>query len=1094
MNLQNDVQGELDISEILKISVGAFVTSGVNDYGIGRFLGFEEDNAIVQYFDFPGENGLHEITVPAISIQTAKVSPSQRVYVHFKKFDTWQVGNVVWFQRAQALVHCADTTEWKVPASSLYIRWNKPAKDPTAFLSNRINETAIYAYARRRFLSLISQQQVAAEGMQCLLSSAVDLEHHQVEVVRRVLRDPIQRYLLGDEVGLGKTIEAGFIMRQHMSDNPEANRILLVVPESLERQWIYELDRRFGLMPMLGEKILVVTLVGLPNLKESFKPTMVVIDEAHHAAALYRDSMVNQVLFEKLRSLAISARALLLLTATPLLHNERDYLTMLHLLDPEIYQLDDLEGFRDRVKKRQSIAEACFVLKSETPNTFLSDAAAQISEQMPNDEFIRRWSAKLRSRLDADCDFNDAERNEAIYRLRTHLSEVYKLHRRLLRNRRVGELKALTPGRAGLTKVEYLDPDAMELFKALECWRQCAIWEWGRAREEKKQAIKDRFSKLLSYCLDLGRSRDSSFGYTEAENGIDPSCVDEIFDGEQAFLRSLADASAQMQKSIFRLDALFNFINSRTNEVRSWVIFCSALGVADRVCAFLANKFGHQVVFRHEVKSSEWLKFHRSKSLAILVCDEQAEHGLNLQGHEALLVHFDLPLSPGRIEQRMGRLDRFCRGNPVRSAVLSAQGNSWEEEWCRFFDEGLNVFGESIASLQYATAIWFEQGLVGCLKEGAGAWGRLSLQIGGAKGEAARERKAIDEQDAIDQMDLPQAEVDSFVDRLRAVESDQKIQKFSDSLKTWARCALHIKVHHEGHDSSGVFRLVFEDGTLIPEPTFEKYFGKVVEEDCLFSHWGDMREVKASARMCFGRRLAQARGCMVARYGETFLDSLADYTRSAERGTSYAFWRCKKTMPKQYEGAYIRLDFQIDADDAQAEALCNGAADIRAIRREADALFPPMHCGLWLNSDHEHVKDQEILKLLEAPLISGRFGEDGDFDLTPSRWASLGRHSYFKDWKLRLQRSYEEAIAIVSGHPSIQDHVARSRASAGDILSNFERQMVSRLSVLPAHAREVEQRQFERELRWRKALHVGLTRPRIVFDSIGMAVLSRKSI
>ena len=61
----------------------------------------------------------------------------------------------------------------------------------------------------------------AAQGLTALLSASIDLMPHQVAAVRRVLNDPIQRYLLADEVGLGKTIEAGLIIRQHLIDNPE---------------------------------------------------------------------------------------------------------------------------------------------------------------------------------------------------------------------------------------------------------------------------------------------------------------------------------------------------------------------------------------------------------------------------------------------------------------------------------------------------------------------------------------------------------------------------------------------------------------------------------------------------------------------------------------------------------------------------------------------------------------------------------------------------------------------------------------------------------------------------------------------------------
>ena len=59
----------------------------------------------------------------------------------------------------------------------------------------------------------------------------IDLEPHQVEVVRRVLQDPVQRYLLADEVGLGKTIEAGILIRQYVLDDPDRHQVVVLVPE-----------------------------------------------------------------------------------------------------------------------------------------------------------------------------------------------------------------------------------------------------------------------------------------------------------------------------------------------------------------------------------------------------------------------------------------------------------------------------------------------------------------------------------------------------------------------------------------------------------------------------------------------------------------------------------------------------------------------------------------------------------------------------------------------------------------------------------------------------------------------------------------------
>jgi ATP-dependent helicase HepA len=84
-----------------------------------------------------------------------------------------------------------------------------------------------------------------------------------------------------------------------------------------------------------------------------------------------------------------------------------------------------------------------------------------------------------------------------------------------------------------------------------------------------------------------------------------------------------------------------------------------------------------------------------------LVCDRSAEEGLNLQKRGASAIHFDLPLSPNRVEQRLGRLDRFGSGMPIQSVVLVCAGSRVQKCWFELLNDALGLFRRSIASLQY---------------------------------------------------------------------------------------------------------------------------------------------------------------------------------------------------------------------------------------------------------------------------------------------------------------------------------------------------------------------------------------------------------
>src|SRR5439155_22822961 len=94
------------------------------------------------------------------------------------------------------------------------------------------------------FLNHMLLQRAAVRGSASILSSAIEHHAHQLRIARRILSDPIQRYLLADEVGLGKTVEAGLVLRQLLLDDPSRN-VLVIAPEHLREQWRDELASKF---------------------------------------------------------------------------------------------------------------------------------------------------------------------------------------------------------------------------------------------------------------------------------------------------------------------------------------------------------------------------------------------------------------------------------------------------------------------------------------------------------------------------------------------------------------------------------------------------------------------------------------------------------------------------------------------------------------------------------------------------------------------------------------------------------------------------------------------------------------------------------
>ena len=419
--------------------------------GIGKLLSRDDANCTVEYFAAPMSE---PVLKHCLSSELGSISlPSQtRVYARDSSVGAWEIGRILDDHGDSQLVKFPNGKTLHLPVASVFVRWDRSIEDPTLFLAAGISETPRFADGRAPFVRSLLQQRSASLGMPALLSSAIELEAHQVEVVRKVLQDPIQRYLLADEVGLGKTIEAGVLIRQCVLDDREAAFIVVIVPDALVSQWRLELSAKFFLEDLLDERVFVQPFSSRPRLASLLpQATMLVIDEAHHVTADEPEGPGS--LYDDLVDAAPRVERVLLLSATPALHNERGFLRMLHLLDPAGYPLDSEEAFRRRIESRQALAEIVATLTPENA-LYLDYTLDQLSELFPDDARLQDAACQLREILTRMPSEDDPELVEAVALVRDHLSEVYRLHRRILRHRRRNVI-GVTPDRAGLETVHY---------------------------------------------------------------------------------------------------------------------------------------------------------------------------------------------------------------------------------------------------------------------------------------------------------------------------------------------------------------------------------------------------------------------------------------------------------------------------------------------------------------------------------------------------------------------------------------------------------------------------------------------------------------
>lgn len=306
-----------------------FVTAVSGEHqalGIGKLVEQNGGSSTVAFFDAPGKDPFLR-TIPNLQLRSVTLSGQTRVYYFNPTLAVWQVGRFIEMIGADFVCRFPNKTERTLPTAEVHVRCNLPIVDPTEFLAERFTETPRFSDGRRAFVQSITAQRAVTMGMSGVLSSAIDFESHQLEVVRRILQDPVQRYMLADEVGLGKTIEAGMLIRQCILDlGPEA-QVLIIVPAVLIRQWVNELTEKFFLGSEIGQTVHVVALNDQPTILRLLKlSNMLVIDEAHHLTGGRENSHAS--VYQAISAAAPKIDRVILLSATPALHNERGFLEM----------------------------------------------------------------------------------------------------------------------------------------------------------------------------------------------------------------------------------------------------------------------------------------------------------------------------------------------------------------------------------------------------------------------------------------------------------------------------------------------------------------------------------------------------------------------------------------------------------------------------------------------------------------------------------------------------------------------------------------------------------------------------------------------
>lgn len=928
--------------------------------GVGKLESIDDGLCAISVFYSIARSEMMKLPISALS--RSYLSPQTRVYT--LEGDRFKVGRITDYLGRDDSglidyeVRFPNGNRRDLCESALFLRpWSTP-DDPAGVMANGGAESQFLHDRRQAAIRPLLKLRSAAQGLTALLSAGIDFAPHQIAAVRRVLTDPVQRYLLADEVGLGKTIEAGLIIRQHLIDNPNCT-VLITVPRHLRNQWVQELNTKLRL-DQFANAFQVCSHDELASV--NLTPDLLIVDEAHHLVGLVDGPLGKAA--ERLRSLSRSSPVLLLLSATPALGDEERFLALLNLLDPASHPLGDLEGFRAKLESRRDIGRLLLALDPQAPGLVLRQRGLELQRLFPDDPLI----AELAPRLVAATRDGPATLPELCAGLKAHIADTYRINQRLIRSRRADaegwEFTSRGPELDGNPsfahlRVESETPGWIEaVLPALENWRFAALEAaYGEPKAVDQAAL--RYVEMLA-AAGVGRAALISW--------IDTAMMLETFSDERsilASLRALASDSEDHDRMLTLAESTRRLLRSlRTDFPHPKVVAFSSS--KDRAVEFLSalgsKSEGAEVLLllggADEGNDDLVATFAAPRKSAVLICDQEGEEGLNLAAADGI-IHLDLPFSAARIEQRIGRLDRFGRTHGVvRHRILLP----WEEEagpwaaWLRFLGQGLSIFHRSISDVQFLLE-HVEREFFRALFQNEGP-AELDALASNVRERICQERRLQDEQYALDRIALSEEPIEAFLKNLEKAEEDEA--SLETGVDRWLVEALNLQKRPLSASEPESFRLSASRDTLIPRLPWLEAFG--IERD---------------RPLTWKRRIATRHpGTTLLRPGTPLIDFAERFTRWDDRGTAFITWR---TAP-EWKGEIsicFRLCFVIEPD-IQIDDLLDPSSSELAGARRAQRYFPLRTHTVHVDVNGDKVTDPMLLTILRRPYRNrDRYGEQG---------------------------------------------------------------------------------------------------------------------
>lgn len=551
-----------------------------------------------------------------------------------------------------------------------------------------------------------------------LANARVHLNPHQIDAALFAFRSPYSRgVLLADEVGLGKTIEAGLVISQKWAER--RRHIILIVPATLRKQWQMELSSKFHLPSFIletksfndmrkndihnpfhnpGDRIILCSYQFAYAKRDFVNQVdwdLVVIDEAHRLRNIYKGTKTAVGLVEAVRR----ADRKLLLTATPLQNSLKELYGLVSIIDDNVF--GSLESFEDQFIGATDDADE--------RNTLLRERLASICKRTLRRQVVEYVPFTRRDTLAFDffpsIEEQDLYDQVSEYLRRPNLAALPNAQRQLI-TLVLRKLLASSSAAIGSTLIKLadrLDPPTVPVVPPPPA--------------TLTEALSEDFEDLEEIAEE----------WDQAAEEAGPATPAPATRAEAKELRGFAALAAAIPRDA-KAGALLGALKSAFEKVvpkgaaRKAVVFTESCKTQQALTALLtANGYGDQIVLMNGTNSdpssrrvyAEWKKRHASNPdmfsgsrsadvkaaiveefkdrATILLATESAAEGVNLQ-FCSIVINYDLPWNPQRIEQRIGRCHRYGQQNDVLVVNFLNRNNAADQRVFELLRDKFQLF------------------------------------------------------------------------------------------------------------------------------------------------------------------------------------------------------------------------------------------------------------------------------------------------------------------------------------------------------------------------------------------------------------------